>query len=175
MLMSNVFMWLSIALGFVIALPSLWLCSQALWPERSARRQKIAAAGLLKSFLLGIVPFAIFVSLLNGLGKAGLAGVIPMGLFLLWGFVGADGLASHIGQRLWPYLAAERPWKQTMRGGLVLAGAALLPVVGWFFILPLIAIMGWGIGIRAWFGKKGAATEAPAYYTPVGESSAKAA
>jgi hypothetical protein len=152
--MSVVFGWLAIALGFVIALPSLWMCCEALWPERSRLKNEVALTGLWKSLLIGIVPFVLSVFLLNKLGKAGLAGVIPMGLVLLWGFIGASGLASAIGARLWPYLAADRPWKQTMRGGFVLAGAALLPVVGWFFVLPFILILGWGISVRARFHKK---------------------
>ena len=32
MLISTIFMWVAIAAGFIIALPSLWLCGQALWP-----------------------------------------------------------------------------------------------------------------------------------------------
>ena len=161
--MSVVFAWLAVALGFVVGLPSLWMCCDAVWPERAARKAGIALAGLWKSLLIGLVPFVIFASTLGRLGKAGLPGVIPMGLLLLWGFIGASGLARATGERLWPYLAADRPWKQTMRGGFVLAGAALLPVVGWLFILPLILILGWGTSIRAIFAKR---RETPAIPSP---------
>ena len=40
-----------------------------------------------------------------------------------------------------------------MRGGFVLVGSALLPMVGWVLVLPLIAVMGWGISVRSWFVK----------------------
>jgi hypothetical protein len=29
----------------------------------------------------------------------------------------------------------------------------LLPIVGWAVLLPLIAILGWGINVRTWFLK----------------------
>ncbi len=40
-----------------------------------------------------------------------------------------------------------------MRGGFVVIGCALLPVVGWVVLLPLLAVIGWGINVRAWFVK----------------------
>lgn len=161
--MSVVFSWLAVALGFVVALPSLWMCCEAIWPERTARKAGLALTGLWKSLFLGLIPFLIFVASLSRLGKAGLAGVIPIGLLLLWGFIGGSGLARAVGERLWPYLAAERPWKQTMRGGFVIAGTALLPVVGWLFILPLVLILGWGVSLRAIFaGRNPSSPPAPA-------------
>ena len=87
------------------------------------------------------------------LGRAGITGLLPVGLILLWGFIGADGLATFVGRQVWPYLRDSSPWKQTLRGGFLLIGAALLPLVGWIFILPLIAVMGWGITVRSWFAK----------------------
>lgn len=160
MLISTIFMWVAIAAGFIIALPSLWLCGQALWPSAAEKRAQVASTGNFKSMLIGIVPLLITIALLSKLGKAGLAGVIPLTILLLWGFASADGLATFIGRKVWPYLAASNPWKQTMRGGFVLVGAALLPLVGWVLVLPLIAVMGWGISVRSWFVKP--AVEAPA-------------
>lgn len=153
MLISTIFMWVAIAAGFVISLPSLWMCSQALWPAASERRAKVSAEGMIRTLLAGLAPFLISLLLLAKLGKLGLAGVIPLGALLLWGFIGADGLATTIGRRIWPYLGESRPWKQTMRGGFVIIGAALLPIVGWLVVLPLILILGWGSSLRS-IGKK---------------------
>lgn len=157
MLISTIFMWVAIAAGFIIALPSLWLCGQALWPVAAEKRAQIAAKGSFKSLLIGIVPLLITIALLSRIGKAGLAGVLPLTVILLWGFASADGLATFIGRNVWPGLAEAKPWKQTMRGGLVLVGSALLPLVGWVLVLPLIAVMGWGISVRSWFARRGAA------------------
>jgi hypothetical protein len=52
---------------------------------------------------------------------------------------------------LWP---AADPWRQTRNGGLVLACASLLPVVGWFIVFPLLVIAGMGTQVRAWFVPK---------------------
>lgn len=153
MLISTIFMWVAIAAGFIIALPSLWLCGQALWPAAAEKRAQVAAGGNLKSILIGIVPLLITIAIMSKLGKAGLAGVIPLTVLLLWGFASADGLATFIGRKVWPYLGDANPWKQTMRGGFVLVGSALLPMVGWVLVLPLIAVMGWGISVRSWFVK----------------------
>lgn len=156
MLISTIFMWVAIAAGFIIALPSLWLCGQALWPVAAEKRAQIAAKGNFRSLLIGIVPLLITIALLSRIGKAGLAGVLPLTVILLWGFASADGLATFIGRNVWPGLAESKPWKQTMRGGIVLVGSALLPLVGWVLVLPLIAVMGWGISVRSWFAKRGA-------------------
>lgn len=161
MLISTIFMWVAIAIGFIIALPSLWLCGQALWPAAAEKRAQVAATGNLKSMIIGIVPLIITIAILSKLGKAGLAGVIPLTVLLLWGFAGADGLATFIGRKIWPNLRESNPWKQTMRGGLVLVGSALLPLVGWVLVLPLIAVMGWGISVRSWFVKSSPSIVSP--------------
>ncbi len=146
-------MWVAIAAGFIIALPSLWMCSQALWPAASERRAKVSADGMIRTLLTGLIPLFFTALLLSKLGKLGLAGVIPLGALLLWGFIGADGLATTIGRRICPYLGESRPWKQTMRGGFIIIGAALLPIVGWFVVLPLILTLGWGSSLRSLRGK----------------------
>lgn len=156
MLISTIFMWVAIAAGFIIALPSLWLCGQALWPVAAEKRAQVAASGNWKSLLIGIVPLLITIAILSKAGKAGLAGFLPLTVLLLWGFASADGLATFVGRKVWPYLHGSSPWKQTMRGGFVLVGSALLPLVGWILVLPLIAVMGWGISVRSWFWKSDA-------------------
>ncbi len=151
MLVSTIFMWVAIAAGFIIALPSIWLCGQALWPVAAEKRAQVAASGNLKSLLIGLVPLVITIMMLSRLGKNGQVLVIPLSALLLWGMASADGLATFVGRKVWPYLREANPWKQTMRGGFVLVGAALLPLVGWILVLPLIAVMGWGISVRSWF------------------------
>ena len=160
MLISTIFAWAAVAAGFIIALPSLWLCGQALWPNAAEKRARIAATGNLKSLIIGLVPLIITIAMLSRLGKNGLALFIPLSVVLLWGLASADGLATFVGRKVWPALGETKPWKQTMRGGFVLVGSALLPLVGWVLVLPLIAVMGWGISVRSWFVKQ--QVEAPA-------------
>jgi hypothetical protein len=160
MLFSTVLMWLLIAVGFIVALPALWLLARGLWPAMAAKNRDAASRGLLKSFVLGLVPMAggvILIIIISKVPKMGAASVLVGGVMLAWGLIGAGGIATLIGERLWP---AVEPWRQTKHGGLTLICCSLLPVVGWFFLLPLIAIVGWGINVRSWFLK------APVQVTP---------
>lgn len=156
MLFSTVLMWLLIAVGFVVALPALWLLGRGLWPESLAKQKEAASRGLLKAFALGLVPMiggVILIIFVSKIPKFGAVSVLIGGLILAWGFMGAGGIAALIGERLWPNLSATEPWRQTKHGGLVLMCCALLPVVGWVFVLPLLAIIGWGVNVQAWFLK----------------------
>lgn len=153
MLFSTVLSWLLVAAGFVVALPALWLLARGLWPETAVRHREAASRGLFKCFLLGLVPLigsVILIAVLSKVPKMGAFSVLIGGIMIAWGFIGAGGIATLIGERLWPN---EEPWRQTKQGGLALVLCALLPVVGWVVLLPMIAILGWGIGLRAWFMK----------------------
>ncbi|HAL72532.1 MAG TPA: hypothetical protein DCP71_12250 [Verrucomicrobiales bacterium] len=153
MLFSTVLMWLLIAAGFVIALPALWLLARGLWPETVLRQQEAARKGLFKCFLLGLIPLigsVVLITVLSKVPKMGALAVLLGGIIIAWGFMGAGGIASLIGERLWPH---AEPWRQTKQGGLTLVLCALLPVVGWAVLLPLMAVMGWGIALRARFAK----------------------
>jgi hypothetical protein len=161
MLFSTVLIWLLIAAAFVIALPALWLLCRGLWPATAAKHQEAAARGLFVCFLLGLVPTIAgitAVTLISKLPKMGALSALLGGVLLAWGFLGAGGIASIIGGRLWQKV---EPWRQTMRGGLVLISCALLPVVGWFVLLPLLAIIGWGVNVLAWFVGQPVAVQAP--------------
>lgn len=153
MLFSTVLTWLLIAAAFVISLPALWLFAHGFWPENTVRLRSVASAGLLKSFLLGLAPLiggTILIAILSKLPKMGALSVLVGGALITWGFLGAAGIASVVGSRLWP---DSLPCRQVRLGGLTLVCCALLPIVGWVVILPLIAIIGWGIQVRSWFVK----------------------
>lgn len=144
-------MWLLIAAGFVIALPALWLLAQGLWPAAAQRHKEAARLGLFKCFLLGLAPLlgsVVLITILSKLPKMGALAVLMGGVIIAWGFAGAGGIAALLGERLWP---DKESWLQTKQGGLVLILCALLPVVGWVVLLPMIAVTGWGIVIRSWF------------------------
>jgi hypothetical protein len=151
MLFSTVLTWLLIAVAFVVALPALWLLARGLWPEKVEKQRLVAGRGLLKSFLIGLAPLigGIFlITIISKIPKMGALSVLVGGALLAWGFVGAGGIAALVGERLWPQV---EPWRQTKHGGLTLICCALLPVVGWAVLLPLLAILGWGINVRTWF------------------------
>lgn len=168
MLMADVLMWLLIAVAFVAALPALWMLDRALWPSRFERKRAAADRSLFVSFLIGLIPAAITLALsVAGGKKLGLAVVFLIGFAFLWGFLGSSGIVSRLGAQLWP---VADPWRQSRNGGLVLTCSALLPVVGWFVILPLIAIVGMGIQVRSRFGRATPSVPAPAPDVEVPES-----
>jgi len=148
--MSDVLMWVAIASGFIVGLPALWMLSRGLWPEAFEKRCAAARQGMGLSFVLGLLP-AIFFSFLIALMAKRLGpvpGLIISGTLIVWGLVGVVGIASLIGERLWP---AGEPWKQTRNGGLVVICCALIPIVGWFLFLPLMAVTGMGLNLRCYF------------------------
>lgn len=161
MLFSTVLIWLLVAVAFMVALPALWLLARGLWPESLAKHREVASRGLFKCFLIGLVPLIggiTLIAILSKIPKFGAVAVLVGGVLIAWGFLGAGGIAALIGERLWPQ---AEPWRQTKHGGMVLVFCALLPVVGWAVLLPLIAILGWGIGLRAWFVKEHVVNASP--------------
>lgn len=166
MLFSTVLMWLLIAVAFLVALPALWLLTRGLWPEHAVRLRQAAERGLLKSFFLGLAPLVLGVLLVAALAKLPKAGVLAAltgGLLITWGWMGAAGWAALLGERLWPQ---AEPWRQLQRGGWTLVCCALLPVVGWFVLLPLMAVMGAGTQLRARFGSPPAAASVDSAVSP---------
>ena len=153
MLFSTVLIWLLVAVAFVVALPALWLLARGLWPEKVERQRVVAGRGLFKCFFVGLGPLIgviILLAVLSKVPQMGALAVLVGGVMIAWGFIGAGGIAALIGERLWPQI---EPWRQTKQGGLTIMCCALLPVVGWAVLLPLIAIIGWGINVRTWFAK----------------------
>lgn len=150
MLMADVSIWVAIAAGFVVGMPALWMLTRGLWPDSFAKRVAVSQTGVGKSFLIGLIPAAIAMLLLTAAGKKGgpVVALIAAAIFV-WGLVGVAGIASLIGERLWPTAEA---WKQTRNGGLVVICCALIPLMGWFIFLPLMAIIGMGINTRCLFG-----------------------
>ena len=148
MLVSTVLIWLLIALAFLVALPALWMLAQGCWPQRVMKQRDLVARGLLPSILLGLLPLlggTLLMVFLSKIPRAGVLAVLVGGLLVTWGLLGSAGLARHLGERLWP---KAEPWQQMKHGGLTLVCGALLPVVGWAVLLPLIAILGWGLQLR---------------------------
>jgi hypothetical protein len=154
MLFSTVLVWLLVAVGFVVALPALWVLARGLWPEGVGRFRRVAELGLIKSFLVGLGPLVVgivLIAVIAKLPKMGALAALVGGGLLAWGLIGACGVAALVGERLWP---SAEPWRQVKHGGLTLVCCALLPVVGWFVLLPLMAVIGGGIQVRAWFLKE---------------------
>ena len=149
MLMADTMSIFFVILGMMLALPGLWLLCRGLWPEAVAAAADRCHRRLWSSFLAGlpitimmIVVTAILFNVLGPIGK--IAGLGVVCLYMLQAHTGVAGLATSIGRRLATPHEEQRAWRSTLRGGVVLELAYLLPILGWFVILPASIIIGSG-------------------------------
>jgi len=175
MLMADTMAIFFVVLGLSLAFPGLWLLCRGLWPRAGAEAAAICGKGLIKPFIAGLpVTMAmIFVAaVLSKFGSGGkIAAAAAVCLYLMIANCGVAGLVTVVGARLgWP-VDSEQPWRVTLRGGVALMLASLLPILGWFVILPASVIIGCGANlISLW--RAGAATVSR---KPVVAASAEAA
>ncbi|MDP3507214.1 MAG: hypothetical protein Q8T09_04415 [Candidatus Melainabacteria bacterium] len=154
MLMADTLAIFLVVLGFLLALPGLWLLCSGLWPTTVSRSTFDCNSGLLFPFLVGVpislVAFFATVFASKELGPAsGFVSIAIVCFYVLFASVGIAGLTTVIGNRLPSPVDIERPWKATIRGSIVLELAFLLPLLGWFVLLPAALIIGSGTAFRS--------------------------
>lgn len=153
MLMADTMAVFFVILGLLLAFPALWLMARGLWPGTVTAARDLFERGLLRSLALGL-PVVMAVILTTALvSRAGTPGKIAaVGLVcfaIMIAACGVAGLATLIGERLSTADDVGREWSATLRGGVILALTWLLPVLGWFVILPLTMTAGLGAALRA--------------------------
>ena len=139
--------------GFLLSLQGLWLFCRALWPNKVIASATRCGRNPVKSLLAGVVVTALMMAV------TGVAGQVPgpgqalafvlFSFYVVFSGIGVAGLATHMGQRLSSPADDRRPWAATVRGGVVLELAYVLPIVGWFVILPASVVMGAGAATLA--------------------------
>jgi hypothetical protein len=149
MLMADTLAIALVVVGFLIAFQALWLLSSGLWPARVAAAAGACDKRLLRCLAVGVpvVLVAIVLTAIVGktLGGPGqIAAFLLASLLALYSQVGVAGLVTVVGRRLRSPADAARPWAATLRGGVVLAVSFLLPILGWFVLLPASALIGVG-------------------------------
>ncbi len=149
MIVADILMWFLLIMGTYVVFISYWLASQALFPDLADRCRRRIKTSPTRHVLLGLawtVPTAFAgVAMLN-LPSAAVkfAGATVLLLLVLAGLVGSSGLAAQIGFGLSNPADEAQPWRRVLRGGAVLGLTFVLPLVGWFLILPLSLILGVG-------------------------------
>jgi hypothetical protein len=154
MIMADVFKIVFLVLGTLIVLVSYWLAAAALFPrtvararvaysERPVRATVIGAAVGGPSVLIGLA----LLSAPNGAAK--LLGGAVVSTQILLGLLGSAGLGQRIGAGLPSAGDASRPWRAVLRGGTVLSLTFLLPIIGWFGVLPWALTSGVGAALMA--------------------------
>jgi hypothetical protein len=143
-------------LGFLLSLQGLWLVSHALWPQRVEATTGRCGTGSLKCFLVGLpvtLVGAFFAAVVARAGTFGQLSAFAVALlYIVYANVGVAGFVTHIGRRLASPVDADRPWKATVRGGIALEMAWLIPVLGWLGLLPITLILGAGAMTLSFFG-----------------------
>jgi hypothetical protein len=160
MIMADTLAIFLVVVGFLLALPGLWLLCRGLWPEAVTATAEDCRRGLLFPFLVGlpitVAAFFTTVAASKALGPAsGFASVGVVCLFVIFASVGIAGLTTSIGAKLPSPADIDRPWQATIRGSVVLELAFLLPILGWFVILPSALIIGSGSACRMLVKKLG--------------------
>jgi hypothetical protein len=154
MLMADTLTVFLVVLGFMLALPGLWLLCRGLWPNIVQNATEDCQRGLLFPFLAGLpiivvaVVSTIIVSKNLG-GASGIGALVVVCLFVFFASTGIAGLTTSIGLKLPSPADLDRPWQATIRGSVVLELAFLLPILGWFIILPSALIIGSGCALRS--------------------------
>lgn len=154
MLMADTMAIFFVILGLLLAFPGLWVLCRGLWPRAVANAAAVCGKGLIKPFLAGLPLTAVMIFAAAALGNLGPAGkigaVATVCLYLMIANCGVAGLVTVVGERLAGHsgdLDSQQPWRATMRGGVALGLASLLPILGWFVILPAAVIIGCGANL----------------------------
>ena len=138
------FILLILGIAFPAMLTAWWL----LFPSVVARSQLRVEKTLTRTFWMGLVivlALAIPIMILLALpfGPAKFLGWVLLAASLALSSVGAAGIAAHLANRM-----AQQSNITTLgafvRGAVLLELAAFFPVIGWFFLWPLLIITAFG-------------------------------
>jgi len=144
----------AVAVGLFLAIGSYWLLARSLWPGLAHEAELRFSATPLTSVLTGF-PVGIVVLIVNGallaapLQPVKAVGFVTTGLGLGFALAGATGMVGRIGRGLASPTDAGREWIRTLKAGAVLLLSCLLPVLGWFVILPIMLVGGLGTATLA--------------------------
>ena len=155
MIMADVFKIVFLLLGALLVLVSYWLAATALfplWVERTravydARAVRATVVGLVVAVPLGALGTGLVTGAPNGALKV--LGALLVSIPVLLALAGSSGFALRIGSGLAMPQDEVTPWRRVLRGGAVLSLCFLLPIVGWFVVLPWALISGVGAALLA--------------------------
>ncbi|MBK8222916.1 MAG: hypothetical protein IPK73_18020 [Candidatus Obscuribacter sp.] len=142
-----------VVVGLILTLPALWLTLLGLWPGVVEASCQASSRKLWKSFLVGL-PFLVLTVILVGVfsklpeGIGGMLALAAIAFALLFANIGLSGLVTLVGRRLPSPRDQVRPWLPTLRGGLLMVLSFILPLLGWFLLLPAALVIGYGSFVR---------------------------
>ena len=144
-------------LGVVLVVTSYYAFSAALAPRITHRARLRFAQRPWLPLVIGAgvsLPWVLIALVLLQQPVAGLKfiGAVALSTWVLLGLVGGAGVAQHIGRGMTTSDAhAPSAWSDSIRGGLFITLTWVLPLVGWFAMLPLTLATGVGCLILGLF------------------------
>ena len=160
MIMADVLKIVFLILGFLLSFNAYWLLGAGLFPHTTGRAARCFQCCPVRITIFGLLLLAPLITLGLVVMKSPqpflkIVGGVVVFVPLLVALLGSAGLCQHIGTGLLSSMDETQPWRRVYRGGLVLALSFLMPVIGWFIVLPLALAGGFGAGLAAIFaGKK---------------------
>lgn len=159
MIMADVLKIVFIIIGFLLCYISYWLAAAALFPGVVDRARHQYETHPIRITLVGLGLAVPFILVTIGIGKvahpiAKMLGVAVISVPILYGLAGSAGLALRIGQSLRSSIDDSQPWRRTLRGAIVLSLTFLLPIIGWFIVMPWTLVSGLGAAVCAMFQKQ---------------------
>lgn len=153
--MADVWKIVFLVLGTQVVMVSYWLLAAALFPNALAQMRHAYDARATRSTITGLlvtVPLLLLgVVLLQGTHPlVKLLGAVVLSTPVVLGLMGSAGLCDRIGAGLPVDRDAQQPWRRVLRGGAVLTFAFVLPIIGWFLLLPWTLVSGVGASLGAW-------------------------
>lgn len=141
-------------LGLFLAVPAFQLVCRALWPRVADQAQRrfretpgrTVTAGLFLALPLLLPPMAL---LGVDVGPVRMAGVWWIALVIGLSLAGLSGLATRIGDTVAGPADEARPWLALVKGSVVLGLACLVPILGWFLLMPGLLVAGAGASLLA--------------------------
>ena len=131
-----------------IAFPAMLTAWWLLFPAVISRAQTRVDKTPMQTFWMGLaiviaVTIPIVILLALPFGPAKFIGWLLLAASLALSSIGSAGIAAHLGKRLTDQ-SNLTPLNGFIRGSVILELAAFFPVLGWFFIWPLLLIIAFG-------------------------------
>jgi hypothetical protein len=167
------FILLIIGVAFPAMLTTWWL----LFPSVVSRAQTRVEKTPWGTFWMGItvviaVTIPIIILLALPFGPAKFIGWILLAVSLALSSIGSAGIAAHLGKRLTSQSNISA-LSGFVRGSVILELAAFFPLLGWFFIWPIMLIMAFGatgFALLNWMPREKIQPSSAAVATPLTSS-----
>ncbi|MBI5353148.1 MAG: hypothetical protein HZB50_10960 [Chloroflexi bacterium] len=132
-----------------VAFPSMLTLWWLLFPPLVARAQVRVEKTLGGTFWMGLgvmiaLAIPIVILLVLPFGPAKFLGWVLLAASFAVSSIGSAGISSHLSEQMKRAGSVFSPLAGFIRGAVILELTSFLPVIGWFFLLPIAVIISFG-------------------------------